>query len=138
MLPNAFIGAKDRPTDEQLAAALGKAKGVWDQVVANLAELDVTGQEWRSYSPKAGWALRLKRKQRTIVWLAPCPGAVHIAFILGDRAVAAARAAKLPALATKALAAASRYPEGTGLRIETKSVRDVTAILKLAKIKLAH
>ena len=118
--------------------ALGEAKPVWDQLVKELARLEVNGLEWRSYSPEAGWALRLKRKQRTIVWLAPCPGALRVAFILGDRAVEAARKSKLPARVTKALAAAPRYPEGTGLRIETRSARDLAAILRLAEIKLAH
>lgn len=138
MLPNAFIGEPRKPTDKQLAAALGPAKAVWDQLLAKLAEFGATGQEWKSYSPKAGWSLRLKRKERTIVWLGPCPGIVRVAFILGDRAVETAREAKLPARVTKALAAATRYPEGTALRIETKSARDVATIIKLAEIKLAH
>jgi hypothetical protein len=138
MLPNAFIGEPRKPTDKQLATALGPAKAVWDQLLANLAELGATGQEWKSYSPKAGWSLRLKRKERTIVWLGPCPGIVRVAFILGDRAVEAAREAKLPARVTKALDTATRYPEGTALRIETKNARDITTIIKLAEIKLAH
>ena len=138
MLPNAFIGEPRKPTDKQLATALGAAKAVWDQLLANLAELGATGQEWKSYSPKAGWSLRLKRKERTIVWLAACPCAIRVAFILGDRAVEAAREAKLPARVTKALDTATRYPEGTAVRIETKSARDIVAIIKLAQIKLAH
>ncbi len=138
MLPNAFVGALRKPTEEQLAAALGRAKAVWDQIVADLARLGVTGQEWKSYSPKAGWALRLKQKKRTIVWLAPCRGKAHVAFILGDRALHAARATRLPARVTKALAASIRYPEGTGVRIETGSLRDVAAIRALAEVKIAH
>jgi Protein of unknown function (DUF3788) len=138
LLPNAFIGALRKPTEKQLATALGEAKPVWDQLLRELARLEVNGLEWTSYSPKAGWALRLKRKQRTIVWLAPCPGHVRVAFILGDKAVEAAREARLPARVKKALAAAPRYPEGTGLRIETKSARGLAAILRLAEIKLAH
>ena len=46
--------------------------------------------QWTSYSPKAGWALRLKREKRTIVWMAPCPGRVRVVFILGNRALEAA------------------------------------------------
>ncbi len=75
MLPNAFIGAVRKPTAKELSlGALGEADPVWDQLVKELARLEVNGLEWRSYSPEAGWALRLKRKQRTIVWLAPSPG----------------------------------------------------------------
>jgi hypothetical protein len=78
------------------------------------------------------------RKQRTIVWLAPCRGAIHVAFILGDRALEASRAAKLPRRVNTALGAATRYPEGTAVRFEVKTARDIGAITKLAEIKLAH
>ena len=45
-----------------------------DQTIAELkSELGVNICEWNSYSVKAGWSLRLKRKARTIVWLGPTP-----------------------------------------------------------------
>ena len=52
----------------------------------------------RSGSPtrhKSGWSLRLKVKKRNIVYLAPCNGCFRVAFIFGDRAVAAARQSDL-------------------------------------------
>jgi len=139
MLPNAFIGEPRKPTEKQLASALGPAKAVWDELLAELsAKLGVSGREWKSYSPKAGWSLRLKRKQRTILWLAPCPGAMHVAFILGDRALQACRAARLPRRVNEALDTAIRYPEGTAVRFDIKKAVDLPAIVKLAEIKTAH
>ena len=92
METNAFIGKAKKPTEEELAAALGPAKAVWDLFIAGLAEENgVDVQEWSSYSRKAGWSLRLKRKKRTIVWLAPCQRCFRVAFILGDKAMKAAR-----------------------------------------------
>ena len=139
MLPNAFIGATRKPTDAQLAAALGPAKAVWDSLLTELAErLGVTGQEWKSYSAKAGWSLRLMRRKRTIVWLGPCRGVIRVAFVLGDKAVQAAREAKLPKRVLKLIDAATRYPEGTAVRIEFKSAREIRTVTRLAEIKLAH
>jgi hypothetical protein len=135
MMPaNAFIGSAKPPTDGELAAALGGAKAQWDRL---LADLDLTA-EWNSYSPKAGWALRLKREKRNIVYLSPCRGCFLASFALGDRAVAAAREAKLPPGLVKIIDGARRYAEGTAVRIEVKGAGDLAAVRKLVEIKLAH
>ena len=77
--PNAFLGKTTRPSDSDLEKALGRAKPLWDQLVAELgSEHDVTTREWKSYSAKNGWSLRLKRGKRPIVWLAIVPGALHL------------------------------------------------------------
>jgi len=139
MLPNAFIGKTTKPTKEELAAALGPAKALWDQLLADLAhENSVDVQDWSSYSPKAGWALRLKHKKRTIVWLAPCQGCYRVMFILGDRAVKAARQSKLPRRVIKIIDEAPRYPEGTGIRMNVKGPKDIAVIKRLALIKIEN
>ena len=139
MTANAFINQPKPPSDAALAAALGPAKSVWDQFLAGLdQEFGVNVQEWNSYSPKAGWALRVKRKKRTIVWLAPCLGCFRVAFIFGDKAMQAARQSKWPKRVIKVMAEAPKYPEGTGIRLEIKSSRDIGTLKKLAAIKLAN
>ncbi len=137
--PNAFVGLTREPADADLETALGAAKPSWDGLIAELAEQqEVTGQEWSSYSPKAGWALRLKRGKRTIVWLSPCVGCFHASIILGDKALAAARRSRLSTRETRALDEAPKYPEGTGVRLLVKGPRDLAAVKKLAIIKLQN
>src|ERR1035438_2207810 len=92
MSPNAFIGGTLPPTDDELSAQLGAARELWDELLALLA---LPVQEWHSYSPKAGWSLKLKLGTRTILYLAPCHGSFQVAFVLGAKAVEAARQAKL-------------------------------------------
>ena len=139
MLPNAFIGKATQPTDAELVAALGDAKALWDQLLASLAdEHNLTVQEWNSYSPKAGWSLRLKRKDRNIVYLGPCKGAFRVAFVLGDKAVAAARQSDLPQSVIQMIGEAKRYAEGTAIRFEIVKAKDIKTITRLAGIKLAH
>ena len=101
-------------------------------------EHKLTVQEWNSYSPKAGWSLRLKRKGRNIVYLGPCQGAFRAAFVLGDKAVAAARQSDLPPGMIKIINEAKRYAEGTAVRIEIKKAKDIETVTKLAGIKLTH
>jgi hypothetical protein len=137
--PNAFIGAADAPTDASLAAALGPAKSVWDSLIDSLTTDGlIDTREWKSYSRKAGWSLRLARGKRTIVWLAPCDRRIRVAFILGDRALFAARQSDLPARVLAVFEDAPGYPEGTGIRIHITSAKDIPAIRNLARIKCAN
>jgi Protein of unknown function (DUF3788) len=139
MTPNAFIGKTEAPTDVGLSAALGSAKPVWDQLIADLAaQQNVAIQEWNCYSLKAGWSLRLKRGKRTIVWLAPCEGSFRVSFILGDKAVLAARQSGLSARVLRLIDQAERYPEGTGIRLDIKGPKDIPTVKKLAVIKLQN
>lgn len=139
MLPNAFIGKPHPPTDAELAAALGTAKKLWDRLLASLAnEHKLTVQEWNSYSLKAGWSLRLKLKGRNIAYFGPCQGAFRVAFVLGDKAIQAARQIGLPQSVIKIINEAKRYAEGTAVRIEIKKAKDIETVTKLAGIKLSH
>ena len=59
-------------------------------------------------------------------------------LILGDRAVQAARESKPPKRVLALLESATRYPEGTAVRLEFKSAKAIATISRLAEIKLAH
>ena len=135
---NAFINKTKQPTDVEIAAALGPARVVWDQLLAELSVgHGVNTHEWKSYSVKTGWALRVKRKARTVVWLEPSEGCFTVLFILGEMAMQAAGQTKLPQRIVKAMNEAPKYPEGTGVRLVVKTARDIGSLMKLAAIKLA-
>ena len=136
---NAFIGKSRQPTDKELSTALGPAKSTWDQLLIELdREFGVNVHEWNCYSLKAGWSLRVKRKARTIVWLGPREGAFMAAFILGDKAMLAAHASKLPQRIVKIMNEAPKYPEGTGIRIMMKILKDIAVVKTLTAIKIAN
>ena len=136
---NAFVGKTEKPTQAELSSALVTSSEIWDQFVDWLAkEQGVAVQEWKSYSPKYGWSLRLKLKKRNIVYLSPCRDSFLVVFIFGDRAVKAALQSDLPKRVAKAIKNAPRYTEGTGVRLTVKRPSDLPAIRKLAQIKLAN
>jgi hypothetical protein len=139
MLPNAFIGKVSQPTDAELTAELGDSRHLWNDVLARLAsECKIVDQEWNSYSKKAGWSLRLKVKKRNILYLGPCHGSFRAAFVLGDRAIAAAHAGELPQTILEMVEEGQRYPEGTAVRFDVTGPKDVDAVVKLAAIKLQN
>jgi hypothetical protein len=139
MLPNAFIGKLEKPRESDLVSVLASAKPLWDGLIAETAEEhEVVDQEWKSYSPKYGWSLRLKRKNRNILYLGPSHGGFVVSFILGDKAVKAARKSRLPARILKIFDEATRYPEGTAIRMEVKKPGDIEIVKKLVVMKLQN
>lgn len=139
MIENAFIGKLTQPTPKELAARLGGSKELWNQLVSEIVEeCGITDKEWNCYSPKAGWSLRLKQKKRNVVYLSPCDGCFRIAFILGDKALKVAKAAKFPDKFAKLITEAPRYPEGSAIRLEVTSAGDIAFVTQLAKIKVEN
>ena len=134
---NAFAGQATQPTDHELALALGVSDALWHDLIADLKrDLKLDAQEWKSYSVKAGWSIRLQLKKRNIVYLSPRLGYFVAAFVLGDNAVAAARKIALPASILKMIDEAKRYAEGTAIRIEVRDAKDAGIVRSLARVKL--
>lgn len=94
--------------------------------------------EWHSYSRKAGWSLRLKHRERNIVYLSPEKGGFLAAFALGDKAIAAARKSRLPRRAVKIIEEARRYAEGTAVRVPVTTRADIAVVKKLVNAKLQN
>ncbi len=135
---NAFKDKEARPTDAEIAAALGPTAPLWDQFIEWMAHEGVDGQEWKGIVVKKyGWSLRLKQKKRNIVYLGPGVGCFMVSFVLSDRALAAAKEASLPKVVANVIARAPRYPEGNGVRLVVKRAADLQAIQKIAAIKIA-
>jgi Protein of unknown function (DUF3788) len=136
---NAFLGKTVEPTENEVASALGPALSAWNELLTWLKdEQQLPDKEWTSYSPKYGWALRIKRKKRNILYLSPGKDCFLVSFILGDKAVAALRAGKLSKALLKTLEEAPHYPEGTGLRLLVSKSSQLSPIRQLTLVKLAH
>jgi len=138
--PNAFIGCRNTPSDTDVVNALGPSAPLWSELIREVsADLGPVTAEWKGvYPDRYGWTLRLKKKNRNILYLSPCSGSFRGAFVLSDKALAAARQADLPAPVARALETAPRYPEGNGVRLEVKRASDLPAIRKLAQLKQAN
>jgi len=139
MLPNAFIGKPEKPTDAELADVLGPAKRLWDQLLADLAdEFNLATGEWGCSSRKTGWSLRLKRQDRNIVYLSPSQGCFTASYALGAAAVQAVLRSGLSQPVIRLIQSAKRYAEGTAVRIEVRARRDIAVVRKLTAAKLAR
>lgn len=130
-----FDDKAEVPSEKALAKGLGASKKLWEEFVRYVsAEYPPVTEAWGFYK---SWSLRLKRKDRTIVYLLPRDGHFLCAFVYGGKATAAARAAKLPKAVLKAIDEAPAYAEGRGFRLEVRAAKDVETIKTLAAIKMA-
>lgn len=136
---NAFIDQPSAPSDTQLTNALGHAKPAWDGLLFHLeAQCGASTREWKSYSKKAGWSLRVLKGKRTIVWLSPYSGEFQVTVILGEKALAALRHSELSPQEQELLNQAERYPEGSSVRLAMRNLESLPTVQKFVAAKLQN
>lgn len=138
MALSAFADKSKKPKKQELKEMLGRSSASWETLIEWAAgEYQPLTEEWTYAGAKWGWSLRLKRKKRAILYMTPQARQFLVGMILGDKAVAAAMAMKLPASVVKEIKTAKRYPEGKALRFEIKTKKDLDTVKKLAGAKMS-
>ena len=124
------------PTDEAVQRVLGDAYATWAQLLALVAErVGPVSDIWKFTSAQTGWGLRIVHRDRVILYMTPQERHFIVSFALGERAVAAARTARLAARVREAIEEAPRYAEGRGIRIPVRDRRYIRTLTRLAQIK---
>ena len=138
-MKSAFADRAAPPDDGAVHRVLGASAPAWDECRAAIARAHPpVDAEWVWGGAPHGWALRLRRKKRAIVYLAPHAGSFHASFAVGEKAAAAARDAGLAEHLLQAIADAPRYVEGRAVRIEVAGPAAVADVLAVAALKMGH
>ena len=88
---SALADKSHEPTDDQLRGVLGKAFDVWKNLIDSVDErIGPVSPVWAFASKTTGWGLRLKQKDRIILYMTPQSRKFLVSFALGEKAVAAA------------------------------------------------
>lgn len=125
------------PSDADITAALGPSRSLWDDLRQQVSrDFGPLTEEWVFSGRKHGWALRLKRRDRAVLYLKPLEQSFRVSLALGPRAVEGARRSKLSAPILRLIDEAVQYPEGRAVRLEIRSRRDIRVALQLVAIKL--
>ena len=126
------------PKEAELAMALKDTFLYWNELKKLIAlRFKPLSIEWGFSSKSTGWGMRLKKRDRTVLYMTPCNGYFLASFALGDKAVKAAHEDDLPTSVLKIIDSATRYAEGKGVRLEVRNGQDVRNVEKLAAIKMA-
>lgn len=136
---NAFIDKAIEPTDRRLAQTLGDKAALWETVKKHLEEnYGAFTEEWKFYNQKSGWTLKVLLKKRNLFFFVPLKGYFRMAFVFGDKAVAAVEKSDLPENLKSELKNARKYAEGRGIRIDVKLPKHVENVKKLIDIKIKN
>jgi hypothetical protein len=131
-----FIDKAKKPTEKDIHRMLGDAADLWDEFYQHLCEeYEPLSKEWKFYK---SWNCTLKRKARTVCYIFAQDGYFTVAFIFGEKAVAAARASKLPKSILTEIEEARPYAEGRGFHVACKKPGDLKHLKTLASIKMAN
>jgi len=126
------------PKDAELATALKDSFLFWNELKKLIAlRFKPLSIEWGFTSKTTGWGMRLKNKDRTILYMTPRDGHFLASFALGEKAVKAAHEDDLPVSVLKIIDNAKKFAEGRGVRLEVRNGRDVRNVEKLAAIKMS-
>lgn len=139
MALSAFGEKSRRPTDDEVLATVGRAWEAWCRLITLVEErIEDVNQVWGYSGASSGWGLRVRHRERVLLYMTPRQGGFLVSFALGEKAVAAARAARLPKAVLEAIDAAPRYAEGRGVRFEVRTLRQAAPLAALTEIKLRN
>ena len=131
------FGDKSRtPGADDLRRVLGKSAPLWDLLIAETrdAPAPIAG-EWRFAGAKYGWSLRLRRRDRVVLYMTPQSGQFLLGLALGVKAIASA-GNTLPERVRALIDEAPHYAEGRGIRFPIRKEADVAAAGQLAALKM--
>ena len=125
------------PTAAAVAGSLDSAKGLWDALRRRVSqEFGPITEEWVYSGAKHGWALRLARQKRAVLYLKPLEGYFRASLALGPRAVTAALQNGPAASMRRLIEEAPKYPEGKAVRVDVRSPEDLAVVAELVAIKV--
>lgn len=137
MALSVFEDPAQPPSPDALRHALGPSADLWSALLRQVrSDCPTLSELWHHSGARFGWSLRLKHRERVILYVTPQRGGFLVGLVLGERAARIAEAGSLPPLALAALAAAPRYVEGRGIRLSVSSHEGLEAVRALIPFKL--
>jgi hypothetical protein len=138
MALSVFDDPSQRPEARELQRALGKSAAHWGELVAYVAgRHGPLTEEWNHSGAKSGWSLRLKRKERVLLYLTPQEGRFLVGVVLGEKAVKSAHERGIPEAVLSLIDGAPKYPEGRGVRLPVAGRNALRVAKHLADAKMA-
>lgn len=137
MALSAFDDKQHPPTDDDLAAVLGKSLPLWRDLQRRLAkQLDPLASEWGFSGKNYGWGLRLGQPKRAVLYMTPCQGYFLASMSIGDKVAKAAHDAGLPEHVLATIDSARKYAEGRAVRLEVRKKQDMVDAEQLALLRM--
>ena len=128
------------PDDNMVAAALGDAAALWDELRAHVTVTypNIT-DEWKHYSKAAGWSYKLLSKKRNLLFFVPMTGAFRLRIVLGEKGCGRVESdSELPEDIKEAFRAVTPYTEGRSVDVDITRRGQIETIKRLLEIKVEN
>ena len=132
-----FLDKSIQPTERQLKDAIADTYEYWIEIKKRIAALyGDTKAEWKFYSKKSGWTLKILLKKRNLFFFQPFANYFSLTFVFGDKAANAIEESDVSEALKRVLRDAKKYAEGRGLLVEVKTRNDLADVYRLIDIKI--
>jgi hypothetical protein len=137
MALSAFEDKSHQPSSDGVRQVLGKSSVWWDEIVSHVTRTHPPITElWNHAGANYGWSLRLKQKDRVVLYLTPQQGSFLAGVVLGEKAAQAAHDEGASAAVLAAIDGAPKYAEGRGIRLPVSNAEDVATVQELVRLKM--
>jgi hypothetical protein len=137
MALSAFDDKSQQPSPNEVRQVLGDTAVWWDEIVSYMTGTYPPITElWNHAGAKYGWSLRLKQKDRVLLYLTPQKGSFLAGVVLGEKAAQAAHDEGAPIAILAAIDGAPKYAEGRGIRLSVTTAEVVATVWELVRLKM--
>jgi hypothetical protein len=121
------------PTARELTTLLGESYAAFRALTKRTAAVTC---EWKRYSKKSPWVLKVSQGDRTLFYATPKVEAFEATVVLGERATAAALNGRVSKKLHPFIRSAKTYVEGRPVRIVVRGEADLASVEQLVAVKL--
>jgi len=136
MATSIFDNKEIVPNDEDLENILKSSLGAYNKLMSYLEnEYAPLINEWKFYSKKAGWTLRISNKKRNLLFLSPNEDYFLVTVNMGVKVSKMVLDSDVSDNTKDLIKQAKIYAEGTGVIIEVRNEEDLEDIKTILNIR---
>ena len=122
-----------------LNADLAATKRMFDELALHIEKKYGTYKpEWKFYSQKSGWIMKMYSKKRNVLFVIPCNGFFKVSFTFGEKAFEQILLGNFSEIVKRALLEAPKYAEGRSIIFEVNNVDDFDTVVNLIDVKMSN
>ncbi len=133
---SAFGDRAQLPVMEEMLAATGSRRALWEMIGDFLETNYRVRQELKYYGKSYGWMVQYRNGGKLLLSIYPKRDGLAVQIILGESQLQTAHELRLGEHTVEAISRADHYLEGHWMLLEVESGQEVTDIRQLLLLKL--
>jgi hypothetical protein len=130
-----FTDREHQPTMEEVFAAVGSSRPLWENLTWFIADNYRIQGDFTFYGKNYGWAVRFRRGGKALLSLYPGQESFTVQIVIGQTQADKALSLSLSKKVSKILEDAHQFREGRWLFINVESAPDLSDVQQLLIVK---